>query len=74
MATIFEVKYTYGSSVLWLGFLVASLGLLIAFYMTHRMLYLVWPSEGRTSTFIIGVSRKMPLEFEKDIDRLLRHR
>jgi len=71
MATIFEVKYTYGTSVLWLGFIVASLGLLMSFYITHRVLYFVWPDGTRTNTFVIGTSRRMPLEFEKELDRLL---
>jgi cytochrome c biogenesis protein ResB len=71
MATIFEIKYTFGTWILWLGFIIASLGLLFSFYLTHRVLYLVWPEGARTSTFIIGTSRKMPLEFEKELERVL---
>jgi cytochrome c biogenesis protein len=71
MATVFEIKYTFGTWILWLGFIIASLGLLLSFYITHRVLYLVWPEGARTTTFIIGTSRKMPLEFEKELERVL---
>ena len=71
MATIFDIRYTYGTWILWLGFLVASIGLCLSFYITHRVLYFVWPEGTRTSAFVIGTSRRMPLEFEKELERML---
>jgi len=71
MMTIFEIKYTFGTSILWAGFLVGTLGLLLSFYMTHRVIYLVWPTPETPHTQVIAASRKIPLQFEKELDRVL---
>ncbi|MBU1638238.1 cytochrome c biogenesis protein ResB [bacterium] len=70
-ATIFEIKYTVGTWILWLGFIVATLGLMLSFYLTHKVVYFVWPEGARTSTYVIGTSRRMPLEFEQELGRML---
>lgn len=70
LMTIFQIKRTHGTSILWAGFLIGTLGLILSFYFVHRTIYLVQPAQNQTQTRIIGLSRKMPLVFERDLDRL----
>ena len=71
MATIFEIKRTYGTGLLWLGFALGTLGLILSFYMNHRVLYIEWADGTREHTRLIGLARKTAHLFERDLDRLL---
>jgi cytochrome c biogenesis protein ResB len=71
LATIFEVKKTHGSSILWAGFLICTLGLILCFYVTHRVLYVEWPQAGGTDTRLTGLSRKTAHLFARQLDHLL---
>jgi hypothetical protein len=71
MATIFEVKKTFGTEVLWLGFMAGTLGLILSFYIYHRVLYVEWPNERRKTTRLIGLTRKTSHLYARDLDRLI---
>jgi hypothetical protein len=71
MATIFEVKKTFGTEFLWLGFALGTLGLILSFYIYHRVLYVEWPNERRKDIRIIGLTRKTSHLYANTIDRLL---
>lgn len=71
MATIFEIKKTSGSSILWLGFLVSALGLVLSFYVTHRVIYVEWAAHDDAPTRVTGLSRKTLGMYEQDIARML---
>jgi cytochrome c biogenesis protein ResB len=71
MATIFEVKKTFGTEVLWLGFIAGTLGLILSFYLYHRVLYVEWPNEQRKTTRLIGLTRKTSHLYARDLDRLI---
>ncbi len=70
-ATIFEIKRTLGTEILWLGFIISSIGLLLCFYVTHRVIYVEWEGPRRESTRLIGLTRKMSQLYANDLDRLL---
>ena len=71
MATIFEIKKTYGTELLWLGFVVGTLGLILSFYLNHRVLYVEWANDTRSQTRLIGLTRKTAHLYAQDLDRLL---
>ncbi len=71
MATIFEIKKTFGTELLWLGFALATLGLVLSFYLSHRVLYVEWASGIRSDIRLIGLARKTAHLYERDLDRLL---
>ena len=71
MATIFEIKKTHGTGLLWLGFLFGTVGLVLSFYFNHRVLYVEWPTDLRNHIRMIGLTRKTHHLYERDIDRLL---
>jgi cytochrome c biogenesis protein ResB len=71
LATIFEIKKTIGTELLWLGFLICSLGLILSFYVTHRVLYVEWPTDAHPHTRVIGLSRKTIAMYEHELDRLI---
>lgn len=70
-ATIFEIKRTRGTEFLWLGFVVSTVGLLLCFYVTHRVIYVEWAGPARAQTRLIGITRKTSHLYENDLDRLL---
>jgi hypothetical protein len=70
-ATEFEIKRTRGTEFLWFGFLVSSLGLILCFYVTHRVIYVEWAGPAREQSRVIGITRKTSQLFEKDLDRIL---
>ncbi len=71
MATIFEIKKTFGTELLWLGFVLGTLGLVLSFYMNHRVLYVEWANGARSDIRLIGLARKTAHLYERDLDRLL---
>jgi len=71
MATIFEVKKTFGTWILWLGFIFGTVGLVLSFYVYHRVLYVEWPSAARPDTRLIGLTRKTSHLYARDLDRLI---
>ncbi len=70
-ATIFEIKKTSGGEVLWLGFLVATVGIILCFYVTHRVIYVEWKTAGKDSITLIGLTRKTAHLYEIELDRIL---
>jgi len=71
LATIFEVKKTHGGFVLWAGFLICTVGLVLCFYVTHRVLYVEWPQKGDNMVRLTGLSRKAAHLFARQLDHLL---
>lgn len=71
LATIFEIKKTHGNSFLWLGFVMSTIGLLLSFYVTHRTIYVEWPSDSNPLTRVTGLTRKTSALYEHELDRIL---
>jgi cytochrome c biogenesis protein len=71
VATIFEIKHTHGGWILWAGFLIGTLGLLLSSYFFHRVLYVEWPAAGKAETRLTGLSRKTGALFARQLDRLI---
>ncbi|MCL4305370.1 cytochrome c biogenesis protein ResB [bacterium] len=67
IATIFEVRRTLGTEFLWLGFAVASIGLILCFYMIHRIVYVQLPTAEAPVTRVYAFSKKMIRGFEHDL-------
>lgn len=67
IATIFDVRKSAGTEFLWLGFLVSSIGLVLCFYMTHRIVYVEYPTAEQPLTRAYAFSKKMVRAFERDI-------
>lgn len=67
IATIFEIRRSVGTEFLWLGFLVSSIGLVLCFYMTHRIVYVEFPTAEQPLTRAYAFSKKMVRAFERDI-------
>ncbi|RPH92060.1 hypothetical protein EHM69_13340 [candidate division KSB1 bacterium] len=72
LRTIFEIRRGYGSAFLWLGFIFGTCGLLLSFYMIHRVLYVEWPADGQTAIKLTGIARKMPQLYARQLDRNLK--
>ncbi|MCC6477187.1 cytochrome c biogenesis protein ResB [bacterium] len=70
IATIFEIRHSPGTEFLWLGFAISSLGLILCFYITHRVVYVETPNERHPKTRVIAMSRKMQRIFEQDLARI----
>ena len=70
IATIFEIRHSPGTEFLWLGFAILSLGLILCFYVTHRVVYVESPNERQPRTRVIAMSRKMQRIFEQDLARI----
>ncbi|MBK6911253.1 MAG: cytochrome c biogenesis protein ResB [bacterium] len=73
IVTIFEIRRTVGTEFLWLGFIVASLGLILCFYITHRIVYVERPSAGQPLTRVYAFSKKMIRAFEHDLASAAEH-
>lgn len=71
MATIFDIRKTFGTELLWLGFVLGTLGLVLSFYLSHRVLYVEWANGTRRDIRLIGLARKTGHLYERDLDRLL---
>jgi cytochrome c biogenesis protein len=71
LATIFEVKRTHGGWILWAGFLICTVGLILCFYISHRVLYIEWPITGEKEIRLTGLSRKTAQLFGRQIDHIL---
>lgn len=67
MATIFEIKKTHGGWILWLGFLISSIGLILCFYISHRVLYVEWGAQ----TQLTGLTRKTIHLYTRQLDGML---
>jgi len=67
IATIFDIRHNPGTEFLWLGFVVSSIGLILCFYMTHRVIYVEAPIPQRPQARVIGVTKKMTRLFEQDL-------
>jgi len=65
--TIFEIRRSVGTEFLWLGFLVSSIGLILCFYITHRIVYVERPSTGQPLTKVYAFTKKMVRAFEQDL-------
>jgi len=71
LRTIFEVRHTHGGALLWLGFIFGTLGLLLSFYVVHRVLYVEWPAAGQGEIKLTGLSRKTIRLYERELDSLI---
>jgi cytochrome c biogenesis protein ResB len=71
MATIFEIKKTHGGWILWLGFIACTIGLVLCFYVNHRVLYVEWPDGARAETRLTGLTRKTIHLYTRQIDTML---
>ncbi|MDD5087932.1 MAG: cytochrome c biogenesis protein ResB, partial [bacterium] len=69
MMTIWEIKKTYGGWILWAGFIFGTLGLILSFYVSHRVLYIEWTNA--TSARLTGLTRKTTHLYARDLDHLL---
>jgi len=69
MMTIWEIKKTYGGWILWAGFIFGTLGLLLSFYLSHRVLYVEWT--GAASAKLTGLTRKTIHLYARDLDHVL---
>ncbi|MBK6765652.1 MAG: cytochrome c biogenesis protein ResB [bacterium] len=70
IATIFDIRHSPGTEFLWFGFAVSSIGLILCFYVTHRVIYVEAPVPNRSLTRVIGVSKKMTRIFEHDLSTI----
>jgi cytochrome c biogenesis protein len=71
MLTIWDVKKTHGDAILWAGFFFATIGLLLSFYISHRVLYVEWPSDNQQLIKLTGLTRKTSHLYARQIDHLL---
>jgi cytochrome c biogenesis protein ResB len=71
LKTILEIRRTHGGILLWLGFIFGTLGLLLSFYIVHRVLYIEWPAAGAGEIKLTGLSRKTIRLYERQLDSLL---
>lgn len=67
IATIFDIRKSVGTEFLWFGFIIASLGLVLCFYITHRIVYVELPTPEQPLTQLYAFSKKMIRAFELDI-------
>jgi cytochrome c biogenesis protein len=71
IATIFEVKKTHGGWILWLGFIACTIGLVLCFYVNHRVLYVEWAGAGQAETRLTGLTRKTIHLYTRQLDHML---
>jgi cytochrome c biogenesis protein ResB len=71
LATIFEIKKSYGGWILWLGFLMGTIGLVLCFYISHRVIYIEWPKAGEKEVRLTGLTRKTLNLYARQIDQML---
>ena len=71
LMTIFEVRRSHGGALLWLGFIFATIGLILSFYVVHRVLYVEWPAAGQGEIRLTGLSRKTIRLYERELDSLI---
>ena len=72
LATGLEVNTNPGAPLVWLGFLVSTLGLVCGFLLRHRTLYLVaQPAERGWSLWIAGRSDRERVAFAHEFDRFV---
>jgi cytochrome c biogenesis protein len=71
--TILEIRRTPGTELIWVGFFVATLGLILAFYLGfHRIWVLVLPkAEGQAEIHIALRSHRSNLEWEQRFQHLI---
>ena len=67
IATIFEIRKSIGTEFLWFGFFISSIGLILCFYITHRIVYVEYPTADQPLTQAYAFSKKMVRAFERDI-------
>jgi cytochrome c biogenesis protein ResB len=70
LMTILEIKRARGGWILWLGFIAATIGLLLSFYVSYRVLYVEWSADGTVR--LTGLTRKTVHLYARDLDHLLR--
>jgi cytochrome c biogenesis protein len=73
IVTIFDIRQSVGTEFLWLGFVVSSIGLVLCFYITHRIVYVELPTPDQPLTQLYAFSKKMVRAFEHDIAHAAEH-
>jgi cytochrome c biogenesis protein len=74
-ATILQVKKTPGTTLIWIGFIFSTLGLLLSFYVIPQKLFLVLkPTDDHHTEVVVGVAaNKNPKLFWQRIERWIAH-
>ena len=73
MATGLEVNTNPGAPLVWLGFLLATLGLVFTFLVRHRTIYVVArPAERGWTLWMAGRSERERVAFSNEFERLVR--
>ncbi|MBU1936098.1 cytochrome c biogenesis protein ResB, partial [bacterium] len=73
LRTIFSFRRDWGGSVIWAGFIVMTIGLLLAFYLIHRRFW-IWlePEEGgKVRAIIGGDSERGKHHFEREFQTII---
>jgi cytochrome c biogenesis protein len=73
LRTVLQFRQDQGGFFIWAGFLAMTLGLLLAFYMIHRQLWL-WlerTPDGRVQAFIGAESERGAHHFQRDFDAII---
>jgi cytochrome c biogenesis protein ResB len=70
-ATILEVKKNPGNTFIWIGFILATLGLIFSFYMVPQRLWMVLSekADGTTEIVMGGTTAKNPDLFRQKFER-----
>ena len=72
LATGLEVNTNPGAPLVWLGFLVATLGLVLGFFVRHRVFYVVArPAERGWTLWIAGRSDRERVAFSNEFERFV---
>ncbi len=74
LSTGLEVNTNPGAPLVWLGFLLATLGLVLGFFVRHRVFYLVArPAERGWTLWIAGRCDRERVAFSSEFERFVRH-
>ncbi len=73
LRTIFSFRRDWGGGVIWAGFIVMTIGLLLAFYLIHRRFW-IWlepESDGKMRAVIGGESTRGTHHFEREFQTII---
>lgn len=73
--TVLQVNRNPGSWLIWLGFALATLGLILSFYLVHRRLWVVIREKGESRCEVLmgGSTAKNPDLFRQKFERWVQH-
>jgi cytochrome c biogenesis protein len=73
LRTIFSFRRDWGGGVIWAGFIIMTIGLLLAFYLIHRRFW-IWiepESDGKVRAVIGGESERGSHHFEREFQTII---